>query len=327
LEGEEKILVNYTCKICGNTENNLIYVVKEMQFGTRDKFNYCQCSNCFCLQIIDTPKNLTDYYPNNYFSFQKERTFFLKEWLNTKRDKYVFGQKNYIGKILYKIYGEPTYSNWLNNLNINFKSKILDVGCGSGSLLYRMGNAGFKKVMGIDPFINESIEYKNGVKIHKKNLFELNEKYDLIMMHHSLEHLPNQIEIFEKLNQLLNKKGYLLIRIPICSSKAWEKFREDWFALEAPRHFFIHSEKSINLIANKCGFKLKKVTYDSRSIQFWGSIQYQKDIPLMAENSYFIDPKKSIFTKDEIIEFENETIRLNINGGADQAVLYFEKMN
>lgn len=327
MEGKEKVLMNYTCNICGNTENNSFYVVREMQFGTRDEFNYCQCSNCLCLQIIDPPKNLSDYYPENYFSFQKEKSSLLKENLNTQRDKYVFGQKNLIGKILYKIYGAPTYSHWLKNLNINFNSKILDVGCGRGSLLYRMGNAGFKNAAGIDPFINKSIEYKNGIKIYKKSLFELEEKNDLIMMHHSLEHLPEQNKTFEKLRELVNKNGSLLIRIPICSSKAWEKFRENWFALEAPRHFFVHSEKSINLIANKFGFKFKKITYDSRSIQFWASIQYQKDIPLMAENSYFINPKKSIFTKDEIIEFENETKRLNKFGGADQSVLYFERIN
>jgi len=325
LERKEKVLINISCRICNNEKDNSFYTVREMQFGTRDEFNYCECSNCGCLQLVNPPGDISKYYPQNYFSFHKQVKTSLKDKLNIYRDKHVLGKKNFIGNVLFKIYGAPTYTNWIINANVNFKSEILDVGCGAGELIYRMGNAGFKNTMGIDLFIDNDINYKNGVQIFKKSLYEIDREFDFVMMHHSIEHMPDQHKVFKKLHSILKPNKTLLIRMPICSSVAWKRYRENWFALEAPRHFYIHSEKSIEILANNHGFKIKNISYDSRSIQFWASIQYQKNISLMDEKSYFINPDASIFSDKEIKEFEKETKKLNENGGADQAVIYLER--
>ena len=319
--------MNFSCRICDNEKDNSFYTVREMQFGMRDEFNYCECSKCGCLQIVNHPDDISKYYPENYFSFQKQKGYLLKEKLNILRDKNVLGNKNMIGNILTEIYGKPNYTNWLINSNVTFEEEILDVGCGRGKLLNRMGNAGFTKAMGIDLFIENDITYKNGVKILKKSLFDLDKQFDFIMMHHSLEHMPDQHKVFKKLYNILKTNKTLLIRIPICSSVAWKRYKENWFALEAPRHFYIHSEKSIETLAKEHGFKIKNISYDSRSIQFWASIQYQKDIALMDKKSYFINPRESIFSDKEINEFEKETKRLNEEGEADQAVIYLEKID
>ncbi|MCL5029062.1 MAG: class I SAM-dependent methyltransferase [Bacteroidetes bacterium] len=317
--------MEFTCKICGNKEGNKFYTVREMQFGTRDEFVYCQCSSCECLQITNPPENLSKYYPKEYFSFQINKEKYLKEKLNIYRDRYALGINNFIGKFLYKKYGEPTYVGWLKNTEVNLNSKILDVGCGFGKLLFRMGNTGFKNLTGIDAFIERDIFYKNGVKIYKRNLSEIRDNYDLIMMHHSLEHLEDQHAVFKKLSSMLESGKHLLIRIPICSSFAWKTYKENWFALEAPRHLFNHSLKSLNILADKYEFEVVKTTYDSRSIQFWGSEQYKKDIPLMDERSYFVNPDKSIFTSEEMNEFENRTKQLNKDGEGDQAGFFLKR--
>ena len=327
MEGEEKVLSNFYCLICNNEKDNSFYTVREMQFGMRDEFDYCECSQCGCLQIVNPPENVSKYYPENYFSFQNQKKSPLKDLLNSYRDKHVLGIENLIGKLLTRIYGVPTYTKWLKRSQINFNDKILDVGCGTGKLLYRMGKAGFATAIGIDKFIDKDIIYKSGVQILKRSLFELNQKFDFIMMHHSLEHMSDQHKVFEKLSSILKTNKFLLIRIPVCSSMAWKRYKENWFALEAPRHFFLHTEDSINLIAEQHGFKIKDISYDSRSIQFWASIQYQNDIALMDNNSYFINPAKSMFTENEIDEFEKQTQKLNNNGGADQAVIYLQKVD
>lgn len=99
------------------------------------------------------------------------------------------------------------------------------------------------------------------------------------MMHHVLEHMDRQIEELKFCYGLLKPKGCLLVRIPI-ANKAWEIFRENWLPLDAPRHFFIHTLKSFNILAEKTGFKIKKTIFDSTDFQFLGSKLYQKDIPL-----------------------------------------------
>ncbi len=230
--------MKFQCKICGNENGNRFYTIREMQFGTRDEFVYCECLNCGCLQLTNPPEDLSKYYPKEYFSFQTPSENFLKKKLNICRDRYSFGIRNIIGKILYKKFGEPTYIGWLRNAKVNLHSKILDVGCGTGKLLYRMGNTGFDNLIGVDAFIAGDIQYENGVKIYKKHLNEIEEKFDLVMMHHSLEHLEDQHLIFEKLSSILSAGKFLLIRIPICSSYAWELIKKIGLRLK-PRGTFI----------------------------------------------------------------------------------------
>ena len=57
------------CRICGEEAEHKVYRVKEMFFGTRQEFDYFECGNCQCIQILEIPKNLGDFYGNEYYSF------------------------------------------------------------------------------------------------------------------------------------------------------------------------------------------------------------------------------------------------------------------
>ena len=65
------------CKICGNTYNNSIHLATERLLNLRDEFQYLECANCYCLQIVETPENLSKYYPGEYYSFRQPK-FCLK---------------------------------------------------------------------------------------------------------------------------------------------------------------------------------------------------------------------------------------------------------
>jgi SAM-dependent methyltransferase len=326
VEKQKEVLMDFICEICDNKEGNKFYTVREMQFGTRDEFIYCECGNCGCVQLVNPPANLSKYYPGEYFSFKIFKENLFKEKLNVYRDRYSFGIRSLTGEILYKKLGEPTYIGWLKYANVNLESKILDVGCGNGKLLYRMGNLGFKNLIGIDNFIDEDIVYKNGAKIFKKSLSGINEKFDLIMMHHSLEHMENQHQVFAKLAEILLPGKFLMIRIPTSSSFAWRNYKENWFSLDAPRHFFLHSLSSIRLLVDKYGFEIVKAGYDSRSIQLWGSEQYKMDVPLMDTRSYFVNERNPIYTQEQVNLYEQETVKLNARGDGDQVVLFLRKL-
>ncbi len=319
--------IEIACQICGNNQNNETFKVREMYFGTREEFSYLKCFECGCLQIINPPEDLSKFYPENYFTYQQTVENKLKSRLNRFRDKAAMGDSNFIGNILLKIFGEPTYIKRLKLINIGFRDKILDVGCGKGILLFKMKQSGFGFVMGVDPFIKDTIYYKNGLKILKADLSDIKEKYDLIMFNHSLEHMKHPFEIMKQANKLLNDGKYLLIRIPVCDSYAFNQYRHNWCSLDAPRHLFLNTKKSMQLLADSLGFQIVKINYDSRSWQFWGSEQYSRDISLLQENSYYVNPKKSIFSTHDIERFERETVRLNEIGEGDQAEFYLRKTN
>lgn len=319
------------CNICGNSKDNRKIQIKEMMFCFRDEFTYFECSECGCLQISEIPQELSKYYPVDYYSFKEikySKLNKLKRILRKKRDKYAFTGYGIIGLLLSKLYPPPAY--YLNSIiksNINMESKILDVGCGSGNLLISLDDAGFKRLLGVDPFIKEDIEYGRGVKILKKTLHELpdSQKFDLIIFNHSLEHMPNQLETLIKISKLLSEKGVCLIRMPVKTEYIWNLYCVNWVQIDAPRHFFIHTQKSFDLLVKKSGLVIQDVIFDSTEFQFWGSEQYKRDISLAAGNSYSLNPKKSIFTGRQIKEFRTKAKELNNNKQGDQAAFYIMK--
>lgn len=318
------------CKICNNSEANKTYIAREMMFGYGDEFEYFECSECGCLQLKKVPNNLTKYYPPDYMSFCKPnvpKMFFPTSFIKQRRLRYSLGEKDLYGTLFSKIFGTPSLPVWLLKVGVKSYYNILDVGCGVGRLLLRLRRKGFYNLTGIDPFIENNILYRNGVQIFKKYLEELEGKFDFIMLHHSLEHMTNPLSSIKELYRLVKSKRYVLIRIPTVSSFAWRKYRTNWIQLDAPRHLFLHSVKSIQILADKTNFKVVDVVYDSKSVQFWGSELYEKKIDLQKRRSIFSDLKKrqSFFSKKELQKYEQKAKELNAQKDGDQACFYLYK--
>lgn len=311
------------CRICHNAEGNKEIKIREMMFGFRDEFTYFECSKCGCLQIAEIPKNMGKYYPSNYYSFKKgESGNFIKQILKRKRDEYALFKKGLIGKAIYKRYPNPLLD-MISKIRINYNSRILDVGCGAGNLLYSLHKIGFKNLVGVDPYINEGVLGKE-VRILKKTIHELpdSQKFDLIISNHSFEHISDQLETLLKISKILSENGVCLLRMPIKTEYIWNRYGINWVQIDAPRHLFIHTLKSFELLVKKSGLVIQDVIFDSTEFQFWGSEQYIRGIPLLAENSCRVNPKRSIFTAEQIKEFRKIAKELNMNKQGDQAAFY-----
>jgi 2-polyprenyl-3-methyl-5-hydroxy-6-metoxy-1,4-benzoquinol methylase len=302
-----------------------------MMFGFRDEFLYFECSKCGCLQIAEVPNDLAKYYPTTYYSFYSSLQFpkvtKIREYLRRKRfETGLFAQGGFIGKLLYFILPcENLRAYSLSRLSLTKESRILDVGCGCGDLINILRELGFENVMGIDAFIGADIERENGTEIRKGTIQDVSGEWDLVMFNHSFEHMPDQFETMRKTAGLLCKNGSCLINIPTVSSYAWKHYRENWVGLDAPRHLYLHSIKSMTLLEEKANLSLQSVTYNSNDFQFWGSEQYLKDIPLRSENSYAENPANSLFSKKQIETFKRKAKELNFNNQGDQAAFLLVK--
>jgi 2-polyprenyl-3-methyl-5-hydroxy-6-metoxy-1,4-benzoquinol methylase len=319
------------CKICNNTRNHRHFSVKEMMLGLRDEHAYFECTACGCLQIATIPDNIADYYPENYYSYHaKPPAKGLKKFLLRSRNKYAVTERSWLGK---KVYGfSPEYKlTTLRRLVLKKNARILDVGCGAGDLLQSLYSIGFKNSMGIDPYNDDDIHYPSGLSIKKLAINDLltndheQEGWDLIMFHHSFEHIADQHGTLKAVKDLLKPNGVCLLRIPTISSYAWEHYEKDWVQLDAPRHFFLHSVNSMKMLAAWYGFVLEHIEYDSNAFQFWGSEQYKQDIPLRDSRSYAENPKQSPFSKRKVKRFARRARALNAEQQGDQAAFYFRK--
>lgn len=312
------------CRICGNAANNLSYTVKEMMFGTGDQFSFFQCSRCDCLQISEIPEDMSGYYPEDYYSFSLDpRKKYRNRIISRIRrfgDYYTVMNRGILGKLISNTSPNKKLLP-LSKVKLTIQSKILDVGCGTGWRLYALKEAGFHGVLGIDPYLKETITYENGLTIFRKSIHQLEGKaeWDIIMYHHSFEHLPDPVENLSSASMLLKPGGTCLLRIPTVSSFAWEQYREHWFQIDAPRHFFLHSVESIRLLAERTGFRLERIVYDSSVDQFRDSELYKRGIPLRSRQA------KGFFSDAQIQKWKREANRLNKAGRGDQAIFYLVK--
>jgi SAM-dependent methyltransferase len=294
-------MASFTCKICYNDLGNKFHSVKEMMLGLREQFDYMECAKCGALSLVDIPKELSIYYPQNmYYSFNNIKhnflVAFLKSQLLNQLLKYYLGHFNLIGKILCRNYNLNRKYSWVNNLkDIPFTSKILDIGSGNGKYLLELFQLGYKDITGIDPYNPTNIKINNSITIYNCEVENLNDKYDFILMNHSLEHIIDQDQIFKEFDKLLNPGGKVLIRIPFIGY-AWEFYGVNWYQIDAPRHTTIHSTKSFKILCNKHNLEIQYISHDSNDYQFKFSEQYTKDLTLF-EDGNFSNPTYKIWRK------------------------------
>ncbi|MGO9445254.1 MAG: class I SAM-dependent methyltransferase [Thiobacillaceae bacterium] len=321
-----------TCRVCGSTAHHQTYQAREMMFGTRETFEYFLCRDCGCLQISDIPSDVARYYPTQYYSLaaaQRGRTpsalvhAFQKQRARTA----LFGTGYKLSRLLGHFVDLPDAIYRCGEIVRNaalagFDEPCLDVGCGARSWwLAGLRELGFTNLLGIDPYI-ERDTLMDDVNIVKKSIDQIDGTFSLVTFHHSFEHIADPYMALGAVKNLLAPQGVCLLRVPIVSSEAWDKYGVDWVELDAPRHFYLHSVKSIEEMAERAGFEVFKVVYDADEFEIYGSEQYRLGIPLMADDSYFVAPERSIFKEQDILRFRNATSELNRIGRGGRAGFY-----
>jgi len=316
------------CRICGLQGEHPEYSVREMLCGTLDEFSYFQCSACGCLQIRDIPADMAKYYPRDYYSFNAAAGSgsFLKTLPKKLRNSFAVFNRGIAGRALYAFRQDTMGLASLAHVPVTRDTRILDVGCGAGRLLSALGELGFRNLLGVDPYIAGEITIPSGARIIKAELPQVQGRYDVIMFHHSFEHIFNQLESLQAVHKLLDDRGTCLIRVPVSSSYAWRRYGINWFQLDAPRHFFLHSMQSLSLLAQQAGFIVRQVVFDSTELQFAGSELYERGMSLLDPDTGLQRQPESFFPASEIRTYKARAKTMNDRSEGDQAAFYLEKM-
>ena len=315
-----------TCAICGQRSPHPSYPAPEMMHGSREMFEYFQCAGCGCLQIATVPERLGDYYGPKYYTSRALPHRRVIEFLKDRRLEYIATGSGIIGKLATLVWPVNPHAARLAD-GLDKDSRVLEVGCGDAKYLAALYESGYHHLYGIDPFIAPRRLRQTPFPIEAKTIHEMNPKdglFDGILFNHSFEHIADQRQTLQKVRELLAPGGQCVIRVPYADSYAWEHYRTDWVQLDAPRHLFIHTESSARRLAESAGMKLARVRCDSHSLQFWGSEQYRQGISLHAKNSYLVNPGRSIFTPEQIAEYQARSEEYNRKNWGDQVEFIFK---
>ena len=302
----------YSCHYCHSTQGTN-FLATERMLGLGGEFTYATCATCNSLQLITVPKDLSPYYPNDYYSLGRLQPS--------------GGFRNFLKKIrmwAFLATGHPFFSPrfggyWLKRLQPKYTDRIADVGCGNGQLLYELHVAGFKDLHGFDPYLSKTEQLGPGLKLWKQDLAETDLKFDLLMLHHSFEHLADPEAVLRTCFDRLNPGGRLLVRCPVADAVLWKEKQALWVQLDAPRHLSIPSTQGFVGAAQRSGFEVKEILFDSTAFQFWGTGLYERGEKL--------DPSKidTYFSSKQLEEWEQQAIQYNLEGKGDQACFFCVK--
>lgn len=251
-------------------------------FGLRETFTYRECLHCGSLHLKDVPADLARFYPANYYSFQKrlrsDRLAALK-WLKRTFANWVVTSSGASAQKMAEAlaYHRRAFLYWARLCELNLDSRILDLGCGSGILLAQMRAFGFAELAGADPFAPAAVR-EPGFRIFQSELAAIDEQFDLIMMHHTLEHVADPLATMITARDRLRPGGRMLIRLPLAGSEAHRRYGADWFNLDPPRHLAIPSGVGMEHLARRAGLTILHRGFDSVASGFFMSENYRNNL-------------------------------------------------
>jgi len=329
-------LPSRTCRVCGNVEGNRPFTLREMMFGSRERFDYFQCGTCETVQIVAVPADLGKYYPGGrYFSLSASasaspkavhRTLSELEFRAFARPSLGHGSAWY-GLLRAFDLTEPGVEA-VGRANPRRDSSILEVGCGNGRLLRLLAQLGFGDLHGIDPFLDADV-HDDALTLEKKEVADLDRGafFDVIVLYHSLEHVPDPISTLRAVRDHLSGDGVAIVAMPIVNA-AFRTYGTNWYQLDPPRHLHLFSTKSFEIALARSGLRLAQSYFNSTAAQFRISEGYAQDIALSETPPPLLNFGRARFPQilsSREARWRSKAHALNERAEGDQAVFYLRR--
>ncbi len=231
------------CPVCNNSNFSKHLESKDFSVS-KEAFVVVSCDTCDFHFTNPRPsdENLGKYYISDHYISHN----------NTRRTLF---------EKIYQLVRRIAINGKFRLISTFFRSgRILDVGCGTGDFLNKCKSKNWE-TKGVEP---SEIARNQAIKNHKldveesTDLSKLEGEFDIITMWHVLEHVPSLNETLVQFNQLLSKKGKIIIAVPNLESYDAKYYKEYWAAYDLPIHLYHFSKKSICTLFEKHGFSLRK---------------------------------------------------------------------
>jgi SAM-dependent methyltransferase len=130
---------------------------------------------------------------------------------------------------------------------------VLDVGAGDGTLVDALRRRG-REALGLE-------RVESGPGVTAGEVGELSGQWAAVVFWHSLEHLPDPGTALADAAALLAPRGVLILALPNVNSRQAQRFGDDWFALDLPRHLVHLPAGGVLARLGELGLRVERVSY------------------------------------------------------------------
>ena len=211
------------CRVCGAAAAAPALRVREMMFGTRREFAYERCEACGSLQIETVPSDLPAHYPQTYYAYgdgapspgarlrRRGQLELARAVVRAPSPAYrLLRALPAIGPRL-RVHPLAPLRERLRGPGAR-SQRIADVGGGSGALLSTLRRLGFANLTCIDPYLRSPGE-RGGIRFVRAALADVDGSFDVIMYHHSVEHVLDLQAEFNAIARRLAPGGAFLLDV------------------------------------------------------------------------------------------------------------------
>jgi SAM-dependent methyltransferase len=265
--------MNKKCLVCGHSDFSPIYSDTLLKCG--------KCGFVTANMDVD-PELLKQTYTENYFKGE--------EYVDYIRDKEIL-QTNF-RKRLRSIF---------HSIDPSQIANVIEIGCAYGFFaeVLNMERKGIQYV-GYD-VVKEAINY--GTKTLGQNLIcgdylqaKIDKPVSDIFMWDVIEHLPNPDKFIEKASSELQSGGRIYITTGDIERMIPRFQKAKWRMIHPPSHLQYFSKKTLSLLLERNGFKVKSVSYPPvyRSVRiiFYSLFMLRKKYPKIIRTLYSLIPEK-----------------------------------
>ncbi len=239
-----------SCPVCLNPVTAPALVGTDFLFESTSKtFTLYSCEACRCLFLHPMPdsREIERFYPADY-------------WWNARRSG---GLKKL--ESVYRKLALRDHIAFITKAAGNRGVDVLDVGCGSGTLLGLLKHRGFRAT-GLD-FSAEAAaiaKAENGVDVAVGSLEEAHfpaESFDVVTLFHVMEHVTNPRLVLAEVSRVLKPNGVAILQVPNIESWQFKIFGARWYGLDIPRHVIDYSRNSMLKLLADSGFVVNRIRH------------------------------------------------------------------
>lgn len=244
------------CLLCSSSRHHRLFIGEDRLHGLSGAFPVVECLDCGLVYLGERPdeKSLGGYYPDTYAPYNPGLglvSWIQSRLLNLRAQRY--------GRLI-----EPG-------------GTVLEVGCATGDFLARIRDLSGHTVFGIEMSEVASTVGRSrfGLNIQCGTLGQGEFKpasFDLIILRHVLEHLPDPLASLSKLKGLLKAGGYLVVEGPNHEGLDRIVFGSRWYDYDVPRHLFIPSVKTLRPMFGKVGLSIVNIHHSWLPNDWIGSV-------------------------------------------------------
>jgi 2-polyprenyl-3-methyl-5-hydroxy-6-metoxy-1,4-benzoquinol methylase len=230
-----------SCPYCQSISRFFVSSTDRNRRTTTEVFHYFQCENCNLVFMDPIPANLIPFYEGGYGTIPRSLSE-LRQLAAAER---------------YRM--DPI-------LKFKTSGRLLEIGPWRGAFSCNAKDAGFDvTVIEMDTACVDFLNNIVGIKaLHSSDpvaaLNSLDEKFDVIVLWHSLEHLRSPWLVIAQAAAHLAPGGILLVAIPNIESYQYSVLKAAWKHLDAPRHLFLYPADSLIKLCQTCGLSTLETT-------------------------------------------------------------------